>query len=86
MRIQKTITLKFSESPEDERMLEAICRTSEDELRTPLTRQVKHLLQMALGLRAADIPMRLRVLESRIEALGERNNKVSPRQNLRRVK
>lgn len=59
-----TLRLHFNETPEDQALYEALTRTSESEFRTPITRQAKHLLRMALGLAQADLWMLNRIGES----------------------
>lgn len=63
---KKTITLTFRETLEDQALLDALCQSSAAEHRTPRTRQAKYLLSMALGLRPADLPMRMRLLEGQL--------------------
>lgn len=50
-----TIRLRFDDTPEDQALYAALQATSEREVRTPLPRQMKHLLKMALGLREPDL-------------------------------
>ena len=46
-----TVKLKL-----DEALYKALCESSHAEDRTPVDRQIKHLLRMALGLRELDQP------------------------------
>lgn len=83
--IPKTITLTFTDSPLDQRLLKALCETSETEHRRPRTRQAKYLLMMALGLRPADVPMRVRLLEARITPLEDQCRGSAPKVTLKLV-
>ncbi|MDP1948708.1 MAG: hypothetical protein Q8L77_14545 [Nitrospirota bacterium] len=50
-----TIRLHFSDSPEDQALYAALNASSEREHRTPLTRQTKCMLRMAMGLMRPDL-------------------------------
>lgn len=50
-----TIRLHFDETPEDQALYAALRACSEHECRTPLPRQVKYLLGMAMGSIQADL-------------------------------
>ena len=52
-----TMKLRFSLDPTDQLLYESLKASSEREIRTPLSRQMKYLLAMALGLRAPDNAM-----------------------------
>ncbi len=51
----RTLQIKLSDEPEDQALYKRLCETTEREYRGTVSRQVKHLLAMALGLRAPDI-------------------------------
>lgn len=50
-----TIRLRFDDTPEDQALYAALSATSSREHRTPLPRQVKYLLGMAMGMRRPDL-------------------------------
>ena len=45
-----TIRLRFDDTPEDQALYAALSTSSDHECRTPLPRQIKYLLGMAMGL------------------------------------
>jgi hypothetical protein len=47
--------LHFEDSQEDQALYAALATSSDRECRTPLSRQIKHLLAMAMGLRESDL-------------------------------
>lgn len=50
-----TIRLRFDDTPEDQALYAALSESSSREHRTPLPRQVKYLLEMAVGMRRPDL-------------------------------
>lgn len=50
-----TIRLRFTDDPDDQTLYAALVASSEREHRTPVTRQVKQQLRMAMGLRRPDL-------------------------------
>ncbi len=83
---RKTISLTFTESLEDQALLGAICQTSAAEHRTPRTRQAKYLLSMALGLRPADPPMRMRLRAGQMTSMKDQRRGSSSRAVLKLVR
>lgn len=52
-----TIRLTFSDTETDQALYAALCASSKNECRTPLTRQTKYVLRMAMGLIRPDLPL-----------------------------
>ena len=48
--MSKKMTLTFSDDDEEQALYRALCDSSERAIRTPVTRQVKYILAMAMGL------------------------------------
>jgi len=73
-----TIRLTFNDTPEDQALYDALRLSSEREYRTPLPRQIRYLLKMAMGLLPPDQDLLHRIREAReLHELRERRNAAS---------
>lgn len=67
IRNAHTIRLRFDDTPEDQALYAALSTSSAREHRTPLPRQVKYLLGMAMGMRRPDLFLLKRIGLSHVD-------------------
>lgn len=79
MNSKETISLDFVNSPEDQTLLTRICSSAKDEDRTHVD-QAKHLLEMALGIKAPDLSMWKRLRPHQVAEYLKERGEIAERQ------